>query len=440
MRPPPAQSPLTQHPLPLLPVRAEPPPVPSPKAEPEPGRRFGPHWYQVRDRNGAVFHTADGPHFKEALRPFDTVTIDLDYAIRTYSPPYIGLVFFMGIGDYLFVTPFLRQLRKQFPHQRLVAFVSGTTDSNNNPAAAELLAVDPSIDEVRVFVGGRSEASAIDWRNYDISRALAAADAGAVILPLLYDYDIDTRGRVESVCRGFGLTIPDSVFPVLPAIPPPSDATIRFAGDVWDAAGPSGSAPVVFLHLETRSGNYAYPHAAALCRLLLDLGCVVVHVTGRPGLVPGNPAYFEIDVRTSPILESFAALIALHRQFAERMTMIAVPSAFAAASSGLRLPCLQVQHRYDYAVSSIWYPNLTLLTHRDYPALPASHVRLAERGRFQEDAAWLVTYQPDLVAEAWQDWCSDIPPVNPPSSLATSSPGTPSAPAPAAAALAPPLG
>ena len=104
-----------------------------------------------------------------------------------------------------------------------------------------------------------------------------------------------------------------------------------------------GKKGIIFLQLDSRGSNYVYPHIHKLAQGLIDEGYCVVSVTKGGPL--GNPCYVELDIRQLAIHETWYLLALLKAQ--HKMYVIAVNSVFWAASAGLGLPNLGLQHWID---------------------------------------------------------------------------------------------
>src|ERR1700683_5237412 len=108
----------------------------------EPQRtRATPEWYRVLRPNDPWLQ------FREQLAPAEHVICDLDVAIHKGKAAGIALVFFMGIGDYIFSTPLLAELRRRYPDTPIYGYVSSSTDTNNSPLVGKLMEHNPDIDK-----------------------------------------------------------------------------------------------------------------------------------------------------------------------------------------------------------------------------------------------------------------------------------------------------
>ena len=118
--------------------------------------------------------------------------------------------------------------------------------------------------------------------------------------------------------------------------------------------GAQGKKGIIFLQLDSRGSNYVYPHMQALAKGLIKEGYFVMSVT-KGGPVE-NPDYLEIDIKKLSINQTWHLLSILKGEFP--LYVIAVNSVFWAASAGLHLPNLGLQHWIDKKVHNLWYPNI----------------------------------------------------------------------------------
>ena len=306
----------------------------------------------------------------------------------------------MGIGDYLFATPFLQQMRTELPDLSIVAFVSKSHDINNNPLVADLLSADPNVDEVRLFDGERSKDS--DWRNYDYRAVTASVGSDLLTIPMIYEYDLRIRNRADSLCKSFGLQKPESNHPIIPRLPLPSGEAAQLLQAISDAFVKCQANAVIFLQLENRSSKYLYPHVKELYRRLMSLGCIVVNVANGYEEIRDEAMYFEIDIKRFSILQSMTILASLKARFEEKLTMITVPSVFGAVSSGMGIRSVQLQHRFDVGLAGILYSNIIVMTNKDYASIPESHLILADRSEYTQDYRGFASYDVEAVVRAWR--------------------------------------
>lgn len=369
------------------------------RQQPSP-RNYGHHWYKITDRWGNKFHRSeDIMRFNERLAPDEKVTFDIHDLVYKNKIRGVSLIFFMGLGDYLFATPFIAKLRTEFPTLQIQALVSDGKDMNNNPSVAELLRVDPNVNDVTFYSGKRSALSESDWRNYDYSDAFRKAKPDFVCIPVIYEYGPHTRSRALSLCETFSLNKPDSTTPIIYQRRSNNSYIKELLKRIRDEGKESDSINLVFFHLETRSTNYVYPHIEELIQAISTENCLSISVS--PSILYIK-SHIHIDISKLTISDSIAFLAMLQTEYGSRLSIIATQSVFAVVSSGLGVPCLQLQHRIDGGISSLWFDNITVLTNEDYASLPQENIILADAGQYKLEENECITYSPDAVIGAWK--------------------------------------
>lgn len=301
----------------------------------------------------------------------------------------LALIFFMGIGDYLYTTPMLEALKKKYPHLPFYAYVGAGFDRNNSPLVGKLLEGNPHFEKVFYFQGQRHP---LIWKNYDYSAAFKDIPEGFLAVPVYYDYGVHIPHRVKSLFETFGLPAPQGVpEPVMyfPAVPAPvvQDTLEQLS------ARAKGKKGIVFLQLDSRGSAYTYPHMGELARGLIDEGYFVMSVTKGGPL--DNPDYLEVDIKKFAINETWHLLSLLKQRF--NMYVIAVNSVFWAASAGLHLPNLGLQHWVDKKVHNLWYPNIQVVTDYFYPHLPKEKQVMAPPESYTPHNHKIIDYKPDWV-------------------------------------------
>lgn len=335
---------------------------------------FSPLWYRIR----------------RPLHMHEHVYYNLDNALAS-NPQIKGFafVFFMGIGDYLYTTPVLEALKQKYPHVPFYAYVGGQFDRNNSPLVGKLLEENPHFEKVFYFDGTRHP---LIWKNYDYSTALKDVPENFLVIPVYYDYGVHITHRVVSLFQTFHLPLPQEVpapkmyFP--PQVAPVVENYLTTARKA--AAGKKG---IVFLQLDSRGSNYVYPHIRTLAEGLIREGYYVMSVTkGGP---TQNPQYLEIDIKKLAINQTWQLLYLLKQEFSLRV--IAVNSVFWAASAGLGLPNLGLQHWVDKKVHNLWYPNIEVVTPHIYPFLPREKQLFAPSESYTRHNKKIVDFKPDWI-------------------------------------------
>lgn len=301
----------------------------------------------------------------------------------------IALIFFMGIGDYLYTTPMLEALKNKYPSLPFYGYVGKDFDRNNSPLVGKLLEGNPHFEKVFYFKGQRHP---FIWKNYDYTDALAQVPEGFLVVPVYYDYRVQIAHRVSSLFETFGLPVPASVTApkmYFPATPAP--AVNGYLQEI--TAKMQGKKGLIFLQLDSRGSNYIYPSIKELAELLIEEGYGVLSVTKGGPLA--NAAYVEIDIKKLAINETWHLLSLLKAQC--KLYVIAVNSVFWAASAGLGLPNLGLQHWIDKKVHNLWYPNIEVVTDYLYPFLPREKQIIAHPQSFTPHNRKIIDYKPEWV-------------------------------------------
>lgn len=307
----------------------------------------------------------------------------------------IALIFFMGIGDYLYTTPMLEALKMKYPSLPFYGYVGAQFDRNNSPLVGKLLEGNPNIEKVFYFNGTRHP---FIWKNYDYSAALKDIPEGFLVLPVYYDYSVKIPHRVKSLFETFTLPVPEQV-PTPKMYFPAEPAPVVQAYLTEISAKAAGKKGIIFLQLDSRGSNYVYPHMKALVEQLAEEGYLVLSVTKGGPLA--HSSYIEIDIKRLAINETWHLLSLLKAQYP--LYVIAVNSVFWAASAGLGLPNLGLQHWIDKKVHNLWYPNIQVVTDYIYPHLPREKQIFAPAESYTRHNKKIIDYKPGWIVKWFKD-------------------------------------
>lgn len=339
--------------------------------------------------------TADWYRISRPLYRREHVYYNFDNALASGKVKGLALIFFMGIGDYLYTTPMLAALKKKYPQLPFYGYVGAQFDRNNSPLVGKLLQTNPAFEKVFYFNGARHP---LIWKNYDYSDALRQIPEGFLAVPVYYDYHVKIAHRVKSLFDTFGLPQPREVLPPQMYFPKePAPAVAAYLQEI--SAKAQGKKGIVFLQLDSRGSNYIYPHMTALAEGLAAQGYLVLSVTKGGPLASAD--YVEIDIKKLAINETWHLLHLLKEKFVLRV--IAVNSVFWAASAGLGLPNLGLQHWIDKKVHNLWYPNIEVVTEIIYPHLPREKQILAPAESYTRHNKKIIDYKPDWVIKWFVD-------------------------------------
>ena len=307
----------------------------------------------------------------------------------------LALVFFMGIGDYLYTTPMLEALKQKYPQLPFYGYVGAQFDRNNSPLVGKLLQTNPAFEKVFYFNGARHP---LIWKNYDYSDAFKEIPQDFLAVPVYYDYGVHIEHRVKSLFDTFNLPIPaQTPAPKIYFPQTPAPAVTEYLTEI--SAKAQGKKGIVFLQLDSRGSNYLYPHLRKLAEGLIDEGYLVLSVTKGGPL--NSTDYVEINIKKLAINETWHLLWLLKEKFILRV--IAVNSVFWAASAGLDLPNLGLQHWIDKKVHNLWYSNIQVVTDYLYPHLPREKQILAPAESYTRHNKKIIDYKPDWIIKWFKD-------------------------------------
>ena len=285
-----------------------------------------------------------------------------------------ALVFFMGLGDYLYTTPLIEALAKKYPQIELWAYVSDKMDRNNSPLVAGLLKTNPYIKKVQTFTGLRNP---FLWKNYDYSQVVKNAPDNFLILPVYYEYKTDTLHRTASLFKTFGLTFKNTEKFPKPEFYFPQEMPSIVAENLQDIKKRAKDTKgIVFLQLDSRASFYAYPKIEDLIRKLIKENYFVLTVT-KCKVIDNH--FKLLDIKKATFNDNCHLLSLLKKEFP--LYIIALNSVFWAASAGLEIPNLGLQHWQDPKVHNLYYPNIIMLTEIKYKRVPSLKQILVKEGQ-----------------------------------------------------------
>lgn len=299
------------------------------------------------------------------------IYFDIDKALKRFpNTKRLGLVFFMGVGDYFYASQFIKILHDTFPQLALDAYVSDQFDRNNSPLVATCLENNPCIEHIYMYHG---KANHRYWKDYDWSECYQKASADTLLLPVVYEHANFITSRTRTLCETFGLVPPITNPRPLVYDYPLSPRIQQF----FEQYGSSLN-KVVFLQCSNRSFNFTYPYHDELAQKLLDDGYFVVTVENT---AITSPRLWQVDIKNMKITETVALLQELHRRQIPTY-MITTFSCFNSVSSALNIPNLSMQVTFDPAIGSVMYGNIFLISTYIYPQVLSEHQFIAPNGTF----------------------------------------------------------
>jgi hypothetical protein len=171
-------------------------------------------------------------------------------AFRRYEIDFkkdLALVFFVGIGDAIYGLPALLELRKKLHANgaKLHAYIEEVASNFNNPAVYQILKSAEIFDSIKFFHGRKLPY----WKYFDWTSIKVPRDVR--ILPFIYRTNHKIKNRIVENFDQLSLT-PSISWPDFKS---GDDKTFQSLAEVISAANNKN----IFIHLETRSGNYRYP-------------------------------------------------------------------------------------------------------------------------------------------------------------------------------------
>jgi hypothetical protein len=328
---------------------------------------------------------------------------DIARVRRTRQVDGLALIFFMGLGDYLFTTPVVEALRVAHPGLLIYAYFSAGADAVNSPLVADMLRSNRHIDAVFPYRGrpGRY------WIDYDFSECLKDIPKNFIILPVIYSTDPAVYHRVTSLLETFNL-------PVRLPVPPPvvevnglSTAASRILADIRERAEWNSSRTIVVCHFGTRSSNYLYPHRDKLVSLLLSSGVLVV--TFSPGDLT-DPGLATVDVREISMNDTIELVRALQTGD-QTVHALTVNSVMWPVSAALGIRNLGLHIFFDESVHQYLYPNIFIVTQHLYPRVSPGRVFLASDGDHEErnsdNGTTMTDFNPEFVFRCFEKMTAD---------------------------------
>ena len=304
----------------------------------------------------------------------------------------LALIFFLGLGDYLFTTPVIEALRIAYPGLPIYGYASTHADAVNSPLVAAMLRNNRHIDAVFTYAGrpGRH------WTEYDFRDCLKDIPKNFMILPMIYSADVEAFHRVTSLFETFRLPVPLPVpLPLLePSTLSPRGATVL--EEIRESAARQAAKAVVVCHFGTRSSNYLYPHRDAVVRGLAQAGYLAVTLSDN-GV--DDQSVVPVDIGAISPSDTIEVLRGL--QQSGRVLCLSVNSVMWPISAGLGIANLGLHIFEDRTIHQYVYLNTFVLTQYHYPRLPPDRVFIAPDGTFKEreteSQAVFTDFTPDLV-------------------------------------------
>lgn len=352
-------------------------------------------WYQIVDHvsEEQLNYISDVEPMHLPELPKDKIFIfDIDKALKLFPQiKRFGLVFFMGIGDYFYATNFIEKLKIKYPRIHFDAFVSKNFDGNNSPLVADCLKTNPYIENVYLFDGYKNYNN---WRSYKYNDVYDMVDEKTLVLPIIYFHTDKTHSRLEGLCKVFGIEIPKINLP-------PKLYGYRPNHIVFEALNKikTTKKKIVFIQTTTRSSGFHYKYTNTLIRMLLELDYFVI--TPENENIPSDSLYV-IDTKKFKITDSIALLKQI-KEYGKEIYVFNMISCFTAISCALDIPCLCVQFFYDATISTVYFSNIYLVTHKEYKQIPADRQFIMPEDTYTMENKNAV-YEPDILVNIFRDF------------------------------------
>ena len=321
---------------------------------------------------------------------------DIDTALESFPDvKRFGLVFFMGIGDYFYSTAFIEKLKAKYPHIHFDAYVSKNFDTNNSPLVADCLKTNPYIENVYMFDGVQDSDY---WASYNYDDVYNMTDTETLVLPMLYFHTENTPNRLVGLCKVFGMDIPEiNMRPVVYDYTP---------GKIVDTAFNKISKtkkPIVFVQTTTRSTEYHYKYTNTLIKQLIKSGFFVI--TPEQVNITSNDLYV-INTKRFKITDSIALLKKI-KESGKEVYVWAFASCFPSVAAALDIPCLITQFFVDKYISTVYFSNMYLITHKYYPQIATDRQFVMQADEYTLDNDYAV-YKPAVLVNVFKKFVDII--------------------------------
>jgi hypothetical protein len=301
----------------------------------------------------------------------------------------IGLIFFMGIGDYFYATSFIEYFKSLYPDVFFDAYVSKNTDKHNSTLVGECLKVNPFFENVYYYNGYLTNTW---WKNYDYSECYKISDSSTLLLPMIYEYNLFIKSRFEALCKTFMLPTIKTSLPKIYTNYFATENVQKFYSEIKRRLKIKRYKAIVFVQMSARSTNYTYPYTESLIKNLIDDNYFVITVENVKIKMEN---FIYIDINKININETIKLLSLIKNEYS--LYFMCVISLFASISAGLKAKALILHHFYDKSIRSVWFPSIYIIGNRDYFQLPKKNVFVAKNKDYEISNGNFYTYSPSFV-------------------------------------------
>ena len=316
----------------------------------------------------------------------------LPYKIKNTNKV-LNLIFFMGMGDYLFVTPLLKKIKLLFPYIIINSYVSKNTDTMNSKLVYDLLKQDPHIDNVYFYNGKVGKR----WEEYDFSDAIKKIKDKTSIYPVVFKHsDKNSKHRVLEIFNSFSIHCKKNNIPKIELyIKKENYLKTKEFTDKINKLGKN----VIILHLEARHCRYKYDKYNHLIDGLISLKYFVILISEKTDLnIQNTKNFFHLEITEYTIYETIAFI----KSIDTKKYIIAVNSIILHISSALDIKALGLFILKDSTQTrQTFYKNIHVLTidKKCHKFLPSSYSTLIKENQVKIIDENLVYYPPKLIIE-----------------------------------------
>lgn len=308
----------------------------------------------------------------------------------------IHLIFFMGIGDFLYTTPVWEKIKKLFSNIELIAYVSKQMDIMNNPLVYDLINNNPLFSRVYSFNGKLGKT----WEEYDFSDVgqYINKQDNELICPVVFKHtDINSNHRVDEILKAFSLQ-GDSKRTPLPLLYIAKKDYFKSL-NISDFIN-NQNKRVIFLHLETRSTNYNYNDDEQLIKELISKNYFIIYIKKDSYFSFSKDSFYNLNIGNFNLPESIAFIdsIKIEKYF------IATNSLMFPISSSLNIPMLALFILRDSTQTrQVFYNNMRVVTidKNCYEYLPSGYCTLVPTKDVQIFNGNLVGYSTKTIVESF---------------------------------------
>lgn len=278
----------------------------------------------------------------------------------------IILVFYMGLGDFIYTTPLIKKIKESYPEKPIDIFVPEEKNSTSSPFLDQIASIYPEIRNIYKYRGGQT----FNWKLYNISDALRQIGEDEIAFRVNYKHNESSLHRVHDLFEQFGfpLEFPASR-PYIPVDRIDSTEITKIISNI------NKNKKIVFCHLDTRSNNFYYPKINELYKLLIRQGYYIISATPCD-LVDEN--LYVIDMKILDITKVIKLIFELNKKFNKNFSMLTASSVFWSVSSAFNILNLGIHTFHDRNIREYYYSNIYILTKNLYKEIPYDKIILIE--------------------------------------------------------------